>query len=517
MPRKRLGIALNIDGQMLAIKRKLSILQALPEHLMATCFLSTDEMYQADRAAAEAGVPSATLMHNAGWQVARAIRLRYRPRPVAVLCGPGNNGGDGFVVARLLRDWGWPVRLALLGERATLKGDAALMAERWDGPVEPVSPGPLERDPLVVDALFGAGLARPLDGAAQAIVEYLNHHALEVVAIDVPSGLDGNTGQVLGVAPRVRLTVTFFRPKPGHALMPGRDLCGELVVADIGIPESVLGPIAPKTFLNAPDLWRAELPWPKSDGHKYDRGHLIVAGGGGMTGAARLVALAARRAGAGLVTLVAPEAALAVYRAGEPGTIVLSRAEFPALLADKRRNAAVLGPGLGVGAETARMVLAALGAGKACVIDADALTSFASDPGALWNAPGIKILTPHDGEYARLFPHRGDRLTRARLAARESHTIVLLKGPDTVIAAPDGRAAITTGAPPTLATGGTGDVLAGLIGGLLAQGMEPFLAASAGAWMHGRAALLHGEGLIAEDVVAMLPKVWTELAEGTGR
>jgi NAD(P)H-hydrate epimerase len=481
---------------------------------MATCLLSTDEMYAADRAAVETGIPSLTLMANAGWQVARAIRQRFAPRPVAVLCGPGNNGGDGFVVARILDQWGWPVRVGLLGERARLSGDAAAMAAQWDGPIAQLSHTLLDRRPLVVDALFGAGLARPLEGTAHAIVEHLGHHRLDVVAIDVPSGLDGNTGQVLGAAARVELTVTFFRGKPGHALMPGRDLCGELVVADIGIPESVLAGIAPKTFLNQPDLWRDALPWPAGDGHKYDRGHLIVAGGGTMTGAARLVALAARRAGAGLATLCAPDAALATYRAGDPGTIVQPRAEWNALLGDKRRNAAVLGPGLGVGAETAKLVLSALGAGKDCVLDADALTSFAVDPAELWSTPGVKILTPHDGEFARLFSVRGDRLTRARQAAKESRAIVLLKGPDTVIASPDGRAAITTSAPPTLATGGSGDVLAGIVGGLLAQGMEPFLAACAGAWMHGRAALLHGEGLIAEDVISMLPSVWTALAEG---
>ena len=483
---------------------------------MARCYLTTDQMYRADRAASAAGVPSLTLMRNAGWQVARAIRKHFTPRPVAILCGPGNNGGDGFVVAQYLCDWGWPVKVALLGEKTALRGDAAYMAARWDGPVESLGldmiPAILERRPLVVDALFGAGLARPLEGAARAMVEALAGH--DVVAIDVPSGLDGNTGQILGVAPQAKLTVTFFRLKSGHALLPGRTLCGELVVADIGIPDSVLDAIAPATFVNAPDLWGDALPWPVADGHKYDRGHLLVAGGGTMTGAARLVASAARRAGAGLVTIAAPEPALGVYRSGEPGTMARPVSDWRALLADKRHNAAVLGPGLGVGGETARLVLAALAAGKACVLDADALTSFATGPAELWSMPGAKILTPHDGEYARLFAHKGDRLTRARLAAEESKAVVLLKGPDTVIAAPDGRAAITDNAPPTLATGGSGDTLAGIIGGLLAQGMAPFEAACAGAWMHGEAAKLFGAGLIAEDLAAMLPAVWNALARG---
>lgn len=479
-----------------------------------THLLSTLEMYAADKAAADAGIPGPILMENAGWQVARAIRMRFDPRPVAVLCGPGNNGGDGFVAARYLQAWGWPVRLALLGDAKALKGDAKLMAERWHGALESFDPGILARDPLVIDALFGAGLARPLDGPAKAAIEALNTGDYDVVAVDVPSGLDGNTGQVHGIAPQAALTVTFFRPKTGHALMPGRQLCGELVVADIGIPTKVLDGIAPKTWVNGPDLWRDALPWPQPDGHKYSRGHLLVAGGGVMTGAARLVASAGRRAGAGLTTIVAPEDALATYRGDDPGTIVQPMAEWTALMSDKRRNAAVIGPGLGVGAEAVRLTLTALNAGKACVLDADALTSFAQDPGGLWQEPGIKILTPHDGEFARLFSYQGDRLVRARAAAKESGAIVLLKGPDTVIAAPDGRAAITVTAPPTLATGGSGDVLAGLIGGLLAQGMDPWLAACAAAWMHGAAARVAGVGLIAEDLIDAMPEVWTALATG---
>ena len=483
-----------------------------------TCLLSTREMYAADAAAMAGGVAGEALMEAAGWQVARLIRQRFPARPVVVLCGPGNNGGDGFVVARLLAGWGWPVRLALLGEVARLRGDAAIMAARWSGPVEALSVAGLSGQPLVVDAMFGAGLARPIDGAAESVIEEINRRRLEVVAIDVPSGVDGDSGQVCGVAPQACLTVTFFRRKPGHVLLPGRLLCGETVVGDIGIPEAVLGPIGPKTFVNQPGLWADRLPWPRPDGHKYDRGHLVVAGGVAMTGAARLAAMAGRRAGAGLTTIIAAEAALPVYRGAEPGTIVQSLAGWDEMLADRRRNALVLGPGLGVGEPTRRLVLSALAAGKACVIDADALTSFAEDPPGLWRGGGTAVLTPHDGEYGRLFRHTGDRLTRARQAAAECGAVVLLKGPDTTIAAPDGRAAVTVDAPPWLATGGTGDVLAGLIGGLLAQGMASFEAACAGAWMHGAAATAFGPGLIAEDLLDCLPAVWRDLrARANGR
>jgi ADP-dependent NAD(P)H-hydrate dehydratase / NAD(P)H-hydrate epimerase len=476
-------------------------------------------MYAADAAAAAAGVAGETLMEAAGWQVANAIRRRFSPRPVAVLCGPGNNGGDGFVAARLLDGWGWPVRLGLLGEVGRLKGDAAVMAARWRGPMHPLTEALLQGDPLVVDALFGAGLARPLEGAVRAIVEAVVERQLDAVAVDIPSGIDGNTGRILGAAMRASVTVTFFRPKPGHALLPGRLHCGELVVGDIGIPEEVLGPIAPKTFVNGPGLWGRSLAWPRAEGHKYARGHLLVAGGAVMTGAARLVALAGRRSGAGLTTIVGPESALAVYRSGPPGTIVQSLAQWDDLLADPRRNAVVLGPGLGVGEETRRLVRSALAAGKSCVLDADAITSFAEARETLWGS-GTAVLTPHDGEYARLFPgqsaDRADRLRRARQAAAESGWVMLLKGPDTVIAAPDGRAAVTVDAPADLATGGTGDVLAGMIGGLLAQGMAPFEAAAAGAWMHGAAARAFGPGLIAEDLIDGLPGVWRTLRARLG-
>lgn len=477
-----------------------------------TCLLTTQQMYRADAAAMAGGMSGTILMESAGWQVANAVRRRFRPRAVAVLCGPGNNGGDGFVVARLLDHWGWPVRLALLGDDfQSLKGDAAAMAARWHGGSWPFGAAILDGDPLVVDALFGAGLSRPLDGAAGAMVDEINRRGLDVAAIDVPSGLNGDTGDASGPVLRAALTVTFFRPKPGHALMPGRALCGELVVGDIGIPESVLADIAPDCRINGPDAWRDDLPRLDVLGHKYGRGHLLVAGGAAMTGAARLAAAAGRRVGAGLCSIVAPNGALAVYRAGDPGVIVEDAADWPALLADSRRNAVIIGPGLGVGEETRALTLAALAAGKACVLDADALSSFKNHRNQLWDAGGCPIITPHDGEYGRLFGHRGDRLRRARLAAAESGAVVLLKGPDTVIAAPDGRAMVTVTAPPSLATAGSGDVLAGIIGGLLARGMDRFKAAAAGAWMHGEAARLFGSGLIAEDLAGLLPKVLSGL------
>jgi len=475
--------------------------------------LSTQEMAAADRAAIAAGTPGIELMEAAGWQIARLVRQHYDPCKILVLCGPGNNGGDGFVAARLLDRWGWPVKLALLGERSALKGDAALAAARWSGPVHPLSADMLSPKTLVIDALFGAGLTRPLEGVARAVIERIADLGLSVVAVDLPSGVDGNSGAVLGVAPQAELTVTFAAAKPGHLLLPGRDLCGRLEVCEIGVTPSTLA----NTFHNRPSLWLDKLPRPAAAGHKFSRGHLLVAGGADMTGAARLVVRAGRRAGSGLTTLAAPTGMAEIYQQDAPGALVKPLTAWPDLLADSRINAAVIGPGLGVGEGTRRLVLQALAASKACVLDADALTSFAGNPLTLWCARGGPVLTPHDGEYARLFRHEGDRLTRARAGAKESGTTLVLKGSDTVVAGADGRAAIADNAPPDLATGGAGDVLAGLIGGLLAQGMPPFEAACAGVWIHGEAASYFGPGLVAEDLIDYLPEVLSTLRDDDGR
>lgn len=482
--------------------------------------LTVAEMTRADAAAVAGGIPSMTLMENAGAAVARELRRRWPVQPVVVLAGPGNNGGDGFVAARLLKNMGWPVSVALFGDRAALKGDALANADRWTEKVLPLTPQALDGHNLVVDAVFGAGLSRSLEGQVRATIDAVGARGLTSVAVDVPSGVDGNTGQVLGTAARADLTVTFFRRKPGHVLYPGRGLAGDVIVADIGIPDSVLADIRPKTIANEPSSWLDRFPWVRCAANKFERGHLVIVGGPEMTGAARLAAAGARRAGAGLVTIAAPKSAFAVYSAASPGVLVkplapgtVGERAFRTFIADRRRNAILIGPGAGVTAGIRRLVLAALkDGGKAVVLDADALTVFAKAPATLFKAIcGPVLLTPHDGEFARLFPGQGDRLTRARRAARQSGAVVLLKGPDTVIAAPDGRAAINENAPPTLATAGSGDVLAGIAAGLMAGGMDAFDAGSAAAWLHGAAAEAFGPGLIAEDLIDELPGVLRRL------
>ena len=490
--------------------------------------LSPTEMGEADRLTIAAGTPGIELMENAGRAVADAVSRRWPKRPIAALCGPGNNGGDGFVTARILAERGWPVRLGLLGAREALKGDAAVAASCWTGPVEPLALAVLDGAGLVIDAIFGAGLTRPVEGAAADIIAGLEQRQLPVVAVDVPSGIDGGTGEVCGIAPRAALTVTFFRRKPGHLLLPGRTYCGETLVAPIGIPNTVLDPVAPQTVANDPAWWGEGFPWPGPESHKYTRGHALIAGGAVMTGAGRLAARAAARIGAGLVTVAAPEPAFPIYAMSLSHVIVQPIAgvdDFRQLLADPRRNAALIGPGAGVGAETRDKVLAALAAEKRTVLDADALTSFADNAEVLFGTIRSPcVLTPHEGEFARLFGNpennpsgsklAGSKLERARRAAQASGAVMLLKGNDTVIAAPDGRAAISEGAPPELATAGSGDVLAGIVVGLLAQGMPAFEAASTAVWLHAEAARHFGPGLVAEDLVEALPSALAALRHG---
>lgn len=488
--------------------------------------LTVAEAYAADCYAAEHGVHSLTLMENAGRAVMHEIGRRWAARQALVLCGPGNNGGDGFVVARHLAERGWPVRVALLGRRDDLKGDAAAMAERWRGSIEPLSPESLNGAQIVVDAIFGAGLARPLDGVVRETVAALSASKATVVAIDVPSGLHGDLGRALdgrdSAAVLADLTVTFFRKKPAHVLMPGRLLCGEIVVAEIGIPEAALEIIRPRKFENGPQLWGRDFPWPQPLGHKYTRGHtVVVSGSAHATGAARMAARAALRVGAGLVSVASPTDAVAVNAGALTAVMVkpfAGASGLAQLLEDARLNAAVIGPGCGVGQPTQDLVAAVLASQAAAVLDADALTSFSEGPHTLFlQLREPAVLTPHAGEFERIFPGVLDRAPTRIEAAREASTAakctVLLKGADTVIAAADGRVVINTNAPPSLATAGAGDVLSGMIGGLLAQGMNSFDAAAAGAWLHGEAAARFGSGLIAEDLPEMLPAVLCTLRE----
>ena len=488
---------------------------------MASEILTVAQCYEADKYAAAHGVPTLTLMENAGRAVAEAIEARWAPLTVAVLCGPGNNGGDGFVVARILRERGWDVRLALIGRRDELKGDAAAMAKRWSGSDEPLSSAIFDDVTLIVDALFGAGLSRPLDGAVADLAALLNKSPIPVVAIDVPSGIAGDTGQPLdGKYIDADLTVTFFRKKPAHVLMPGRFHCGEIVVADIGIPNAAVNDLHPTLFENDPSQW--QFPWPDPLGHKYARGHcVVVSGPAHATGAARLAARAALRVGAGLVSVASPQEAVATNAAHLTAIMIKPFSGAGGLsdvLKDERLNSVVIGPGVGVGRATQELVGAVLATKASVVLDADALTSFKDDTKNLFMQLRENcVLTPHEGEFERIFPgllkKSVSRIEAVRAAAAAAKCTVLLKGPDTTIAAPDGRTIVNSHAPATLATAGSGDVLSGLIGGLMAQGVDSYKAAACAAWLHGEAAFQFGPGLIAEDLPEAIPDALSALKD----
>jgi len=512
------------------------VVGALPAHYGHSMLelLTPEEMGTCDRLAIANGTPGIVLMERAGRAVADAVARNPLGTKVLIVAGPGNNGGDGFIAARVLAERGYPVRLMLLGDVAALKGDAAEAARRWGREVEPADPQRLGAA-IIVDALFGAGLNREVDGVGRSLIDAMNISGTPIIAVDLPSGINGASGAVMGAAVNARESITFFRRKPGHVLLPGRVHCGKVRVVDIGIPDSVLDTVQPKARANAVALWRGVFPVPRLDAHKYARGHAVVVSGDlAFTGAARLTARGALRAGAGLVTLASPRNALTVNAI--TSLAVMTRPidgpqEFAKLLADRRLNAVAIGPGAGVGEGTGAMVRAALEGERAVVLDADALTSFAGDPQALFALIAREarpvVLTPHQGEFARLFkrgpqdPEPKSKLEVAVAAAKASGAVVLLKGADTVIAAPDGRAAINENAPPWLATAGSGDVLAGIITGLLAQGMPGFEAACAGAWLHGEAGSEVGPGLIAEDLPECLPivyrKLFVELSETPDR
>jgi hydroxyethylthiazole kinase-like uncharacterized protein yjeF len=450
-------------------------------------------MRAVEDAAIAAGIPALCLMERAAAAAVSAI-LRFAPGlPTLVLCGPGNNGGDGYAIACGLRALGLPVRVAAGG--AATGEPAATMAARWRGPVEPLEAA--EPAPLIIDALFGTGLSRPLPANIAAAIERLRGSGL-VIAIDIASGIVGANGTALGSPLVADMTIAFGALKPGHVMGAGPDHSGRLVIAEIGVSTDA-------------DLHLVPPPQPKRlapDTHKYRRGSvLVIEGDSTLGGAAPLTALAALRAGAGLVTLIgdgtsAPAEAL-MRRSDEQGI---------ALLADRRTAAIAIGPGLSNDDRGHAWLERLLQGTTPLVIDAGALAILATRPDILSAARARIVLTPHDGEFTALFgaPEK-DRIAATRAAATRTGAVVLLKGSATIIAAPDGRAAINSHGAPWAATAGSGDVLTGIIAALLAQGVPPYDAARAAAWLHGDAAIRGGPGLIADDIPAILPKVLESL------
>ena len=480
---------------------------------LSTLLLTPAEMTRCDAAAAASGLDSFGLMERAGQAVAAsALRHFGDIARFAVLCGPGNNGGDGYVAARALAASGCKVDVFHLGEPGQMKGDARTARALCSLPSAPLVDYVPRPGDLVIDALFGAGLARAVPAQVIAVIAAVRAAGVPVLAVDLPSGLCGERGIPLGAAFAATRTVTFMTRKPGHVLLPGRSLCGALEVFDIGIPHRLVEKAWDgKPWVNDPGRWVAVMPREGADSHKFKRGHLVVFSGSAThTGAARLAAQAGFRAGAGLVTVAAPCDALAV-NATSLTAVMLREIEDGEQLAewleDTRLSTFVLGPAFGIG-EKARDFVKLL-AQRSLVLDADGISAFRDDPTQLFSlfAGGETrlVLTPHEGEFARLFPDIAadetlGKVAKARGAAARAHGVVIYKGADTVIAAPDGRAAINTTAPPWLATAGSGDVLAGITGGLLAQGVPAFEAACAAVFLHGETADLLGRGMTAEDL-----------------
>ncbi|SNB65337.1 yjeF C-terminal region, hydroxyethylthiazole kinase-related/yjeF N-terminal region [Arboricoccus pini] len=464
-----------------------------------------------DRQAEAEGISGLELMASAGAAVARRITLHDKPaEPVLVLCGPGNNGGDGWIIATELAALGWPVRVASLIPPANLKGDAAAARARWTGPVEAITPETPKNASIIVDALFGVGLNRALDPAAASVVDGVNQLRANrpktlVYAVDIPSGVDADTGDIRGTAIKATHTVSFVTAKPGHLLYPGRSNRGHLDVVDIGIDAQLIDRLTPRLFANSPALWGSSLPERGPDSHKYKFGHALIVGGPAKsTGASRLAAIAALRIGAGLVSVVTASSALPIYASTLTSVmtkIADSKEEIEELLNDERITVILIGPGAGITKATEDTLELILRRPGKAVLDADALSVLANASHLRALLHANVVLTPHEGEFKRLFPSiRGTRIERAESAARESGATIVLKGADTIVATPDGRSAIMGEAPPSLATAGTGDVLAGLITGIFAQNVTAFEAACAGVWLHAEGAAMHTSGLIAEDL-----------------
>ncbi len=480
--------------------------------------LSAEEMRRAETSAMDAGVPSFALMQNAGRRAAQIICNYYEPCRVHVLCGAGNNGGDGFITAHYLLQRGFDARVFLAVAPSVLKDDAARAASLWSGKIYPLN-GDHQPAELIVDALFGTGFSRPLEGIAAKLAESVLAISAPVIALDLPSGIRCDDGQKSGAAFRAERTIAFGALKRGHVLMPGRLHCGIIDVAHIGIDDAIIKNLAPQCRLNEPSLWLEALPTLMPETHKYQRGHAtICAGDPQKGGAAKLAALAALRIGAGLVTINAPQNWINVHAANLM-SVMCEEGDAAVKLKDPRRTASLIGPGYGFAAEiTRKHTLALLATGGHIILDADALTAFETAPDTLFAAiksksSGVAVLTPHDGEYQRLFPDLKDssKIIRAQQAAQRSGVIIVLKGADTIIAAPDGTTAININAPAWLATAGTGDVLAGMITGALAQKGAPFETICAACFLHGRLGQRAGRGLIAEDLPDLIPETLQEI------
>lgn len=458
--------------------------------------LTTEGLKETEQSVIATGISEQVLMERAGEGVVEVILEKFSPCLTVIFCGPGKNGGDGKVVARLLKKKGWPVEVVSLEHLPSFEKIETLLSHAG----------------LIVDGLFGSGLARPLEENTLTLVSLINASLKPVVSIDIPTGIETNSGASCIESIRATYTVTFFRARLGHYLLPGREYRGELFVKDLGLPDALLPPTS--SHLNSPSLWNDSLKDPQLLDHKYDRGPCLIIATGCMPGAIRLASLAARRGGSGLVRVICKREEYPLFATtawGEIITPVASAEEFFKWIEDKHFKALLWGAGTHPHDSIREQAITILLTKKPCVLDGGALSSFAGKASELTNHLHENvILTPHEGEFLRLFPHLAflkNKTEKALKAAAEAGAIIVLKGNDTVIASPKGELIINANAPTTLSTAGTGDVLAGLMVSLLAQGLPPFQAAAAAVWMHGEAASHKGLGLIAEDLLGEIPSV----------
>jgi hydroxyethylthiazole kinase-like uncharacterized protein yjeF len=487
--------------------------------------MTAEQSQTADAWAQANGQSLIDLMEQAGRAVAETV-VDYADKPenftdeIIILCGPGNNGGDGYVAARYLKDWGYRVHIMRAeNDMEPDSADASAMALRWTGSIDEFDDARIKVAAIVVDGLFGVGLTRPIEGAYADIIRAANESDVFRIAIDIPSGLSADTGcQLSDACFMADATITFTCRKPGHLIAPGRFISGGLGhirIADIGLPEQFFDACPSTIFENDPTLWSAFYPHAGPYSHKYDRGHMLVLGGREPAlGASRLASLAGLRIGAGLVTLAAPSETYNVQASTLTDVMVRrmdSNFGFIGMLADKRINTVLLGPGAGVHEKTAELIFETLKKNKKLVLDADALSSLVGRLSQLQSFGKQEIVfTPHEGEFKRLFPElpfEENRLNAVRHAAKQTGAVIALKGVSTIVAAPDGRAAINVCAPAWLSIGGTGDVLAGITTGLIAQGMPIFEATCAAVWLHSQAGMKAGKGMIASDLLQTLVEV----------
>lgn len=481
--------------------------------------VNNEDMERIDNQTIRLGTPGITLMTRAGEAVFHFIHDQLEKMPVVVLAGPGNNGGDGYVIAEYLLKEGWEVSVFAIDGMKPKGGDALKAAEAYSADVSELTAAIDCRGKLVVDALFGTGLDRPIEDELADAVRAINAQDATVIAVDIPSGVNGTSGKILGCAIKADYTITFCRKKRGHALLPGRACCGEVVVADIGMSDETVAAIARPVFENHPDLWMEQFPFPALDTHKYKRGYTAVVGGDESTGAARLAAKSALRIGSGLVSVLSSPDSVLIYASALTSVMVkqLDKSDIDGFMKDARINSWLIGPGAGLSDITRKRTLKLAASKQALVLDADALSVFEDDPHPLIEQlHECVVITPHQGEFDRFFSQTDitlgvNPISSVREAAQYCGCVVALKGPDTIVAAPDGRVVINNMAPPYLATAGSGDVLAGLCAGLQAQGMNAFEAACAATWIHSQAANLFGIGLISEDLPELIPEVLAEL------